>query len=82
MYAAIAAPIQWYLTRHCKTCGISDTIIITKNCCESFFSLDRDFTVKPEKNVHTLSAVNTTPGKKKAATDTVTDANTQEDQAV
>jgi Xaa-Pro dipeptidase len=65
-----------------KTCGISDTIIITKNGCESFFSLDRDFTVKPEKNVHTLSAVNSAPTKKKATTDTATDTNTQEDQAV
>lgn len=31
-----------------KTCGISDTIHITKNGCESFFNLDRPFTVKPE----------------------------------
>lgn len=31
-----------------KTVGISDTIYITENGCESFFTLDRDFTVKPE----------------------------------
>ncbi len=31
-----------------KTCGISDTIMITDNGCESFFSLDRDFSVKPD----------------------------------
>ncbi len=31
-----------------KTCGISDTIYITDDGCESFFSLDRDFSVKPE----------------------------------
>lgn len=30
-----------------KTCGISDTIHITATGCESFFTLDRDFTVKP-----------------------------------
>ncbi|MBQ0794870.1 ectoine hydrolase [Zhongshania sp.] len=32
-----------------KTCGISDTIYITDTGCESFFSMDRDFTVKPEQ---------------------------------
>ena len=32
-----------------KTCGISDTIHVTEDGCESFFSLDRDFTVKPEE---------------------------------
>ena len=30
-----------------KTCGISDSIYITDKGCESFFTLDRDFTVKP-----------------------------------
>ncbi len=29
-----------------KTCGISDTVFVTANGCESFFSLDREFTVK------------------------------------
>lgn len=33
-----------------KTCGISDTIHITENGCESFFSLDRDFVVKPSSS--------------------------------
>lgn len=33
-----------------KTCGISDTIVITPNGCESFFTMDRDFTVKPEQS--------------------------------
>ena len=33
-----------------KTCGISDTIHITEDGCESFFSLDQDFTVKPEES--------------------------------
>ncbi len=32
-----------------KTCGISDTIYITADGCKSFFTLDRDFTVKPEQ---------------------------------
>lgn len=32
-----------------KTCGISDTIYITADGCESFFTMDRDFTVKPEQ---------------------------------
>ncbi|MDK2777174.1 MAG: ectoine hydrolase [Pseudomonadota bacterium] len=36
-----------------KTCGISDTIYITDEGCRSFFSLDRDFTVKPEEGVRT-----------------------------
>ncbi|MGV8843636.1 MAG: ectoine hydrolase [Pseudomonas sp.] len=35
-----------------KTCGISDTILITESGCESFFSLDKDFTVKPEHGAH------------------------------
>lgn len=30
-----------------KTCGISDTIHITEEGCESFFTMDLDFTVKP-----------------------------------
>jgi Xaa-Pro dipeptidase len=30
-----------------KTVGISDTIRVTADGCESFFSLDRDFVVKP-----------------------------------
>lgn len=31
-----------------KTCGISDTLFITADGCESFFSLDKDFTVVPD----------------------------------
>lgn len=30
-----------------KTCGISDTIVITEDGCRSFFTMDRDFVVKP-----------------------------------
>jgi len=31
-----------------KTCGISDTIVITEDGCRSFFTMDRDFVVKTE----------------------------------
>lgn len=31
-----------------KTCGISDTIYVTEDGCESFFDMEQDFTVKPE----------------------------------
>jgi Xaa-Pro dipeptidase len=32
-----------------KTCGISDTIYITDDGCESFFTLEKNFTVKPDQ---------------------------------
>ncbi|SBS39338.1 Xaa-Pro dipeptidase [Marinomonas spartinae] len=41
-------PWMWGIEGN-KTCGISDTIEITEDGCRSFFSLDRDFTVKPGK---------------------------------
>ncbi len=63
-----------------KTCGISDTILITKDGCESFFNMDLNFTVKPQKQVHNLASVTTTShGKKKAEQATNTQ---QEDKAV
>ncbi|HKK18143.1 MAG TPA: ectoine hydrolase [Opitutales bacterium] len=40
-----------------KTCGISDTIYITEDGCESFFTLDKDFAVKKDaraNGVHEL----------------------------
>ncbi|WP_297810486.1 ectoine hydrolase [uncultured Methylophaga sp.] len=37
-----------------KTCGISDTIHITADGCKSFFTMDRDFTVKPDQADKTL----------------------------
>jgi len=49
-----------------KTCGISDTIHVTENGCESFFTLDRDFTVKPEEG-----AKQATGNKSRAAIDAV-----------
>jgi len=32
-----------------KTVGISDTVRITADGCESFFTLDEDFVVKPDQ---------------------------------
>lgn len=40
-----------------KTCGISDTIVITPDGCESFFSMDRDFTVKPESTAQATKPI-------------------------
>lgn len=37
-----------------KTCGISDTIHITEDGCESFFTMDRDFVVKAGQDKHKL----------------------------
>lgn len=34
-----------------KTCGISDTLHVTATGCESFFTLDEDFVVKPDAAV-------------------------------
>lgn len=42
-----------------KTCGISDTIHVTADGCESFFTLDRDFTVKPEEGKKSLAGSKT-----------------------
>lgn len=42
-----------------KTCGISDTIVVTSEGCESFFTLDRDFTVKPDAKAPILESVPT-----------------------
>lgn len=49
-----------------KTCGISDTIYITENGCESFFTLDKDFTVKKDSGngeVHELKVNQVDKGK-------------------
>src|SRR5690554_2054487 len=45
-----------------KTCGISDTIHITSKGCESFFSMEQDFTVKPEHGAGTVAQL---PANKK-----------------
>ncbi len=39
-----------------KTVGISDTIYITRDGCESFFTLDQDFTVKADQGPRALPA--------------------------
>jgi Xaa-Pro dipeptidase len=55
-----------------KTCGISDTIYITADGCKSFFTLDRDFTVKPEqgqKKLLELGSVKTEDKKSQAQDD-------------
>ena len=59
-----------------KTCGISDTIHITSEGCESFFSMDQDFTVKPEHGAGSVAQLSSsrksknssTPEQEKAAT--------------
>lgn len=42
-----------------KTCGISDTIYITDDGCKSFFTLDRDFVVKPAQTSKTVTQLST-----------------------
>lgn len=37
-----------------KTCGISDTIYVTKTGIKSFFNMDRDFVVHPHKSSSTV----------------------------
>ena len=50
-----------------KTCGISDTIHITDDGCESFFTMGRDFVVKPEQtNQKLISLDNNSKQEKKA----------------
>ncbi|TNC92641.1 ectoine hydrolase [Thalassolituus sp.] len=51
-----------------KTCGISDTIYITEDGCKSFFSLDRDFTVKPD-TARQSAPVNIDQARKKTPED-------------
>ena len=50
-------PFMWGVDGD-KTVGISDTLRITDDGCESFFELEENFTVKPEQaaptNVHSI----------------------------
>lgn len=48
-----------------KTCGISDTIYITENGCKSFFSMEQNFTVKPQKP-QVLTSVGDSPKQSEA----------------
>lgn len=47
-----------------KTCGISDTIHITDDGCESFFDMERDFTLKPEQGDKKLLGLDKVPDTK------------------
>lgn len=40
-----------------KTCGISDTIYITSEGCKSFFTMERDFTVKADQGAEKKTPV-------------------------
>lgn len=44
-----------------KTCGISDTIHITEDGCESFFTMDRDFVVKADQGKQKLISLDNKP---------------------
>lgn len=44
-----------------KTVGISDTVHVTADGCESFFTLDKDFVVKPEHAAGAVSHEGATP---------------------
>lgn len=50
-----------------KTCGISDTIHITSDGCESFFSMDQDFTVKPEHGASSVAQLSNSRKSKNTA---------------
>lgn len=49
-----------------KTCGISDSIYLTQTGCESFFTMDRDFTVKPEQGNKPNAEISMPDDKSKA----------------
>lgn len=59
-----------------KTCGISDTIYITEDGCQSFFTMDRDFTVKNDQASQNLTSINTAREKSKAKPDSSTKSST------
>jgi len=62
-----------------KTCGISDTIHITDQGCESFFTMDRDFTVKPtEANPGSCIDLSSARGNTKKASPTPEPSTKQE----
>ncbi|NJM32719.1 MAG: aminopeptidase P family protein [Limnobacter sp.] len=44
-------PWMWAVDGN-KTCGISDTIYLTDDGCESFFNFEKDFVVKPYADTH------------------------------
>jgi Xaa-Pro dipeptidase len=58
-----------------KTCGISDTIYITADGCKSFFTMDYDFTVKPEQGDKKLIELNKARQTDKAGQSEATNTN-------
>ena len=63
-----------------KTCGISDTIYITEDGCESFFTLGKDFTVKPDQGPAKL--VHMDGGKKSEKKPAAEDQNAKQDSSI
>ncbi|MAT51706.1 MAG: peptidase M24 [Porticoccaceae bacterium] len=59
-----------------KTVGISDTIYITENGCESFFTMERDFTVKRDQGTKALP--NKTADRKSKSDDDKAASTTEE----
>ncbi|WP_396587886.1 ectoine hydrolase [Bermanella sp. R86510] len=59
-----------------KTCGISDTIFITDEGCESFFTMDRDFIVKPEQSSQSITKLDTRKKKSQKADNEPSDSKT------
>lgn len=58
-------PWMWGIDGN-KTAGISDTIYVTSDGCQSFFDMSEDFVVKPEHGVHTDKKKASKGGKKNA----------------
>jgi len=52
-----------------KTCGISDTILITEDGCESFFKMDRDFTVKRDQGGKKVAQLDSAKSQSKKSAD-------------
>jgi Xaa-Pro dipeptidase len=50
-----------------KTCGTSDTIYITSEGCESFFSMDQNFSVKPEHGAGSVAQLSSSRKSKSAS---------------
>jgi Xaa-Pro dipeptidase len=57
-----------------KTCGISDSIYITDTGCEYFFTMDRDFTVKPEQQEPAMLNIDEARKNKKEKSDNINSA--------
>lgn len=60
-----------------KTCGISDTIYVTEDGCKSFFSMDRDFTVKPDQGAKNVTQIHGKAKSKKSTQSETRSENTE-----